>query len=187
MAANRSLAVAVTLIVTLFVGCSRSTLPSSPTAVAPSATPAVENLAAPDAVVTAGVVSNTIVPIPPNTVLFDSCTGEGVHVTGTIHVVTVSTTDASGGTHTQRHFNVQGVTGVGVVSGTQYRGIHTETHDANSSGGAGSEFTTRIDIKLVAEGSASNLTIRDALVHVTVNANGVETASIDNLTLAECQ
>jgi hypothetical protein len=135
----------------------------------------------------AGVVSNTIVPIPPNAVLPDTCTGESVLVTGRIHVVTVATLDAGGGTHTLMHFNVQGVSGVGLTSGTRYRGIHTETVSANSSGAAPSEFTTKIDIKLISAGESSNLTIRDVLLHVTVNAAGETTASIDKLTTGECQ
>jgi hypothetical protein len=139
------------------------------------------------AATSAGVVSNTIVSIPENVVLFDACTGEGVQVTGTIHVVTVLTQDSNGGTHTQMHFNVQGVSGVGVLSGTKYRGIHNETHASNSGGPAPSEFTTRIDIRLISEGSSSNFTIRDALVHVTIDANGSVTASIDNLAVGECQ
>jgi hypothetical protein len=133
----------------------------------------------------ASVVSNTITPIPPNAVLFDSCTGEGVHVTGTIHIVTAVTLDATGGTHTEMHFNVQGVSGVGLSTGIQYRGIHTETYSSNSNGA--SEFTTRIDIHLISAGASSNLTIRDVLVHVTVNADGTVTASIDNVTTGECQ
>jgi hypothetical protein len=135
----------------------------------------------------AGVTSNTIIPIPPTAVLPDPCTGEDVHVTGTIHLVTVVTVDASGSTHTEMHFNVQGVSGVGLTSGTRYRGIHTETHSSNTAGPAPSEFTTRINIMLISEGGSSNLTIRDALLHVTVNANGTVTASIDHLALAECQ
>jgi hypothetical protein len=135
----------------------------------------------------AAVVSNTIVPIPANTVIFDSCTGEGVHVTGSIHAVTVATVDADGGTHTDFHFNVQGVSGVGLVTGTQYRGIHTETHSSNSDEPTPSEITTRIDIKLISEGDSSNLTIRDVLLHVTVNADGTVTASIDNVTTGDCQ
>jgi hypothetical protein len=108
-------------------------------------------------------------------------------VTGTIHLVTVVTVDARGGTHTEMHFNVQGVSGVGLITGTQYRGIHTETHSSNSDGPAPSEFTTRIDIKLISEGASSNLTIRDVLLHVTVNADGTVTATIDDVTLGECQ
>jgi hypothetical protein len=83
--------------------------------------------------------------------------------------------DESGGTHMEMHFNVQGVSGVGLVTGTQYRGIHTETHSSNASGSGASEFTTVIDIKLIAEGSAGNLTIRDVLIHSTTNADGTVT------------
>lgn len=137
--------------------------------------------------IAAGVVSNTTVPIPPNRVLADPCTGEGVLVTGEVHQVMVQTIDANGGTHTEMHFNVEGVSGVGLITGTHYRGIHTETHSTNSSDSGASEFTTVIDIKLIAEGSASNLTIRDVLIHTTVNADGTTTATVDNMSVGECQ
>jgi hypothetical protein len=135
----------------------------------------------------AAVVLNTIVPIPDNAVIFDPCTAEGVHVTGTIHLVTVTTTDEAGGTHTNMHFNVQGVSGVGLTTGNAYRGIHTETHSSDSHESGASETTTVIDIKLISEGPDSNLTIRDVVVHVTVNAEGEVTASVDNVTTGECQ
>jgi hypothetical protein len=44
-----------------------------------------------------------------------------------------------------------------------------------------------IDIKLISEGPGSNLTIRDVVLHVTVNAEGEVTASVDNVTTGECQ
>jgi hypothetical protein len=104
-----------------------------------------------------------------------------------IHLVTVTTVDAAGGTHTERHFNVQDVSGVGLRTGLNYRGIHTETHSSNSSNGGASEVTMVVDIKLISEGSASNLTIRDVLFHVTTNADGTVTASVDRITVADCQ
>jgi len=162
----------------LFVGCAQGRSPAAPSATATM--PATASLSS------AGVVSNTTIPIPPNVVLFDTCTGEGVLVTGEIHRVSVTTLDANGGTHTEMHFNVEGVSGVGVITGIHYRGIHTETHSSNSSGSVASEFTTVIDIKLIAEGSASNLTIRDVLIHTTVNADGTTTATIDNVSVGVC-
>jgi hypothetical protein len=186
MSQRLSLVAAASLILTLFLlGCSRSASPAAPTSAQFGASSSGSG--APSVAVTsAGVVSNTITPIPVNAVIFDSCTGEGVHVTGTIHLVTVLTEDASGGTHTQMHFNVQGVSGVGLVSGIKYRGIHTETLSSNSHGSA-SDSTTVIDIKLISQGASSNLTIRDVLIHVTVNANGTTTASIDSITTGDCQ
>jgi hypothetical protein len=158
--------------------------PSVPTA--PGLTESLQSAALTEASSTA-VVTNTIIPVPANTVINNPCTHEGVLVAGTIHLVTVTTTDAAGGLHTERHLNVQDVSGVGLVTGLQYRGIHTETHSANSSGAGGSDLTVVVDIKLISEGSASNLTIRDAVFHVTTNADGVVTASVDRLTVAECQ
>jgi hypothetical protein len=134
---------------------------------------------------TAGA-TNTIIPVPPNTVINNPCTNEGVLVSGTVHLVTITTVDAAGGTHTERHFNVQDISGVGLRTGLHYRGIHTETRSSNSSGG-GSELTMVVDIKLISEGSASNLTIRDVLFHITTNADGTVTASVDRITVADCQ
>jgi hypothetical protein len=178
------IAIAAIVVTVFLVGCSQSTLPTTSSSL-PSVISSSGN--GTSRVTTAGVVSNTIIPIPPNTVIFDTCTGEGVLVTGTIHRVTTTTVDASGGTHTEMHFNVQGVSGVGLTTGIRYRGIHTETHSSNSSGDGASELTTVIDIKLISEGSTSNLTSRFVLIHTTINANGTVTATIDNMTLGECQ
>jgi hypothetical protein len=171
--------VTVLLGAAIVIGCAQGRSPAAPASIS-SAVPST-------ALTSAGVVSNTTIPIPPNTVLFDKCTGEGVLVTGEIHRITVTTVDANGGTHTEMHFNVEGVNGVGQVTGTHYRGIHTETHSSNSGGSGASEFTTVIDIKLIAEGSASNLTIREVLIHTTINAEGTITATIDKMTVGECQ
>jgi hypothetical protein len=177
-------AIGAIFVAVLFVGCSQSSLPTTSSSL-PSATSSSGN--GTSTVTLASVVSNIIIPIPANTVIFNKCTGEDVQVSGTIHLVTAVTVDASGGTHTEMHFNVQGVGGVGLITGARYRGIHTETHNSNSSGEGASELTTVIDIKLISEGASSNLTIRDALIHTTVNANGTVTATIDNVTLGECQ
>jgi hypothetical protein len=133
------------------------------------------------------VVTNTIIPVPPNTIINNPCTNEGVLVSGTIHLVTIATVDAAGGVHTDRQFNVQDVSGVGLRTGLNYRGIHTETRSSNSNSDGASELTMVVDIKLISEGSASNLTIRNVLFHVTTNADGTVTASIDRITVADCQ
>jgi hypothetical protein len=162
----------------LLIGCAQGRSPAAPASItSPVAT----------ALTSAGVVSNTTIPIPPNNVLTDTCTGEGVLVTGEVHRLTVTTVDANGGTHTEMHFNVESVSGIGLVTGTHYRGIHTETHSSNSSGSGASELTTVIDIMLIAEGSAPNLTIRGVLIHSTTNADGTVTSTIDNMTVGDCQ
>jgi len=171
--------VTVLLAAALLIGCAQGHSPAEPASVS-SAT-----VAAP--LGRAGVISNTTIPIPPNRVIFDQCTNEGVLVTGEIHRVTVTTVDANGGTHTEMHFNVEDVSGVGLITGTHYRGIHTETHSSNVNGSGASESTTVIDIKLIAEGSASNLTIQNVLIHTTTNADGTVTSTIDNMTSGTCQ
>jgi hypothetical protein len=171
--------VSVLLAAALLVGCAQSHSPAAPSSVSSATVGAPLGNAA--------VVSNTTIPIPPNRVLFDSCTNEGVLVTGEIHVVTTTTLEANGGTHTEMHFNVEDVSGIGLVTGIHYRGIHTETHSSNASGSGASESTTVIDIKLIAEGSAANLTLQATLIHMTTNANGTETSVIDNMTVGRCQ
>jgi hypothetical protein len=128
------------------------------------------------------VTSSSIIPIPPNAVIVDPSTGEGVRVTGTIHVATAVTVDGTGATHTEMHFDVQGVSGVGLISGTHYQGIRTDTLCSNSAESVPSHFTTRIDINLISQGARGDLTIRDALLRVTVNAD--RTVTVQSVTLA---
>src|SRR5438093_9153022 len=49
-------------------------------------------------------------------------TGESVQLSGSLQIVDTITFDAGGGVHLYSHFNPQGVSGIGLVTGTTYRG-----------------------------------------------------------------
>ena len=171
----------------LVIGCSQPSLPTTSSPLGAREVPPASSTIRASVMKNGGGASNTTIPIPANTLIFDKCTGELVHVAGTIHLVTQLTEDAASGAHLEMHFNVEDVSGIGLTTGTQYRGVHNETHNSNASESGASEVTTRIDIKLISEGSSDNLVIRDALIHATINADGVVTAAIDNLTVGECR
>ncbi len=132
----------------------------------------------------AAVVTNTTVPI--DAVIPNPCTGEEIHLTGSARVVATVTEDAGGGTHIKMHFNSQGVSGVGLTSGTRYRGIHQENSSSNTRGAAPTVTTERVNIKVVAQGAHGNWIIFSALLHITVNANGTVTVSLGNIKADEC-
>ncbi len=108
----------------------------------------------------------------PFTASLTDCNSQPVVVSGTMHMVTHYTMDASGGTHIEIHTNYQDVSG---TSGTiTYRAVSSNHHSFNSNG-AQTEFTVIDDVRLISRGPTDNLTIR-ATMHITINANGEVTA-----------
>jgi hypothetical protein len=100
--------------------------------------------------------NNTVVSeIPVNSIVFDSCTGETVTLTGSARVILTQTTDAAGGSHVTILLLFSQVTGTG-PTGTSYRLISTamSTSQQSSSGLAGVTFVTKT--LLVSAGSARN-------------------------------
>ena len=109
----------------------------------------------------------------PFTASLTDCNSQPVVVSGTMHMVTHFTTDATGGIHFDVHSNWQDVSG---TSGTiTYRAVSNNEHSFNNSG-AQTEFTVIDDVRLISQGPTDNLTMR-ATMHITVNANGEVTAS----------
>ena len=51
---------------------------------------------------------------------FNECTGEGVELSGSVHIVTHVTANADGSFRVKVHTNTQGVTGTGLLSGDRY-------------------------------------------------------------------
>ena len=102
--------------------------------------------------------------------------GEFIEVSGSL-LATFHVTDLGGGQFVAAfHFSPQGATGAGLTSGAGYqatgvtRGTMTLT--------AGSTTTYVNSFKLIGDGSTPNYLETD-IMHVTVNAQGVVTASID--------
>jgi hypothetical protein len=97
--------------------------------------------------------------------------GEDVAVSGNVHFrvqLTILENKASG----MVFANVQGGTGVGLVSGDEYRWTGTAKDNVHQSFESNRfELTSVLNRHLVGQGGASNLVIT-AIFHVTVNANG---------------
>jgi hypothetical protein len=104
----------------------------------------------------------------------NECTGEDVEITGMIHLV--SKTKSDGGI--VGHFNYQGVRGIGLTSGTEYR-VSAVDHVHLSAPFPSSIHSVR-SFRMIAPGRAGNLHVK-ALTHITVTANGDVSASIEEL------
>ena len=104
--------------------------------------------------------------------------GEAIHLSGTL-LAQFSFTETSGGNvEIAFHFNPQGITGVGLTSGATYHatGETLGTTTIRATGGISDTFVN--NFKIIGEGSAPNFLETD-VIHLTVNANGVVTASVE--------
>jgi hypothetical protein len=111
--------------------------------------------------------------------MFNDATGEivdlQVSVKSTLHIV-----ESSGG---QAHLMVKDVfsgRGKGQSSGTAYIGNQSDSFSVVV--GKGFAETSNLHFSLISKGGAANLEVR-ALFHVTMDANGVITAFVDNYTV----
>jgi hypothetical protein len=100
------------------------------------------------------------------------CTGEDVQVSGTIHLVNQTQADGS----VVGHFNYQNVGGLGLTSGTIYQ--ISAVDQVRLSAPFPSSIHSVQSFHLISRGSDSNLLVQ-VLYHITVDANGEVTASID--------
>jgi hypothetical protein len=104
--------------------------------------------------------------------------GEAIQLSGTL-LTEFSFTETSGGNvEIGFHFNPQGITGVGLTSGATYHatGETLGTTTIRATGGFSDTFVN--NFKIIGEGRAANFLETD-VIHLTVNANGVVTATVD--------
>src|SRR5215813_14493898 len=111
--------------------------------------------------------------------------GEVVTLNGNLHVL-ISTTVNGNHISSDMHFQPQGITGVGSVSGDKYQGTGI-TRFSFEADVAGFPFIQTMvnNFKIIGQGSDDKFLVHENL-HVTVNANGTVTASVDNFS-AECK
>jgi hypothetical protein len=102
------------------------------------------------------------------------CTSEVVEINGTIHFVNQTQADGT----VIGHFNYQNVRGLGLTSGSTYQ-VSAVDHVRLSAPFPSSISSVR-SFQLISRGSSSNLLVT-VLYHITVNANGEVTVSIDDL------
>ena len=133
--------------------------------------------------VQAATVTNDIhVPVS-GTAVSDCPGGESVDFSGSAHLLFHVTINSDGGESADFHINSQGVSGIGEISGAKYQ-IPEEVH-INTNGHVGVVTTTTLSEKLIGQGPDNN-EVMHMTFHVTVNANGTVTASVDNFFI-KCQ
>ena len=111
--------------------------------------------------------------------------GEPILLSGTLHLVTHVTLDADGGIHLVSEANPQGVTGLGLASGTIYQGTGVGLSSFNSGGPLPLELTAVNSFKIIGRGPTDNLLVQGTF-HVTVNAHGEVTSVVDHFRV-RCQ
>jgi hypothetical protein len=106
--------------------------------------------------------------------------GEDVVFTGDLHVLMALTDNGAGGFHVKYHFQPQGLSGIGLVTGLKYQatGETQETFNVN----AGQQDTYVNNFKIIGQGPGNNFLVHETF-HFTINANGDVTASFDNLSI----
>jgi hypothetical protein len=110
-------------------------------------------------------------------VLVNPCNGESVTITsGTFQIVTHETATSSGGFHLNVAGNAQGVKGVG-TGGASYQAPGGFWVEMNATPGA--QVSTEVGVlNLIGQGTTPDFR-QGGVLHVTVDANGNVTASID--------
>ena len=111
--------------------------------------------------------------------------GEVVTLNGNLHVL-ISTIVNVNHISSDMHFQPQGISGVGSVSGDKYQatGITRLSFEADV---AGFPFNTTSvnNFKIIGQQSGNNFLVHENF-HLTVNADGTITANIDNFSV-ECK
>jgi hypothetical protein len=122
----------------------------------------------------AAIVENFFQPL--NLTAFDECTGESVHFTGQLHILSTVTINPNGSFHLHMTQNYAGVKGVGQTTGRIYQlpGELSVTENLT----AAQVMTAVVFSNLITDGSPSNEKITVSL-HITINANG--TVTVDNV------
>jgi len=106
--------------------------------------------------------------------------GELVHLTGTLHILFVDIIDDNGGVHSKFHFQPQGVSGTGLITGDKYNAVGETQGTFNAK--VGSEFTFVDNFRVIGQGPGNNFQVHEN-VHVTFLADGTLTANVDNFSV----
>ncbi len=130
----------------------------------------------------------TSLSIPIELLVFVPCanggSGEVIDVSGPLHVVSQLTVSASGNFSDYFHFQPQGISGTGFVTGAKYQGTGITAFKDNFNGlPFSSSFINNFN--MIGQGPGNNFKMHENF-HFTVDANGVLTAFIDNFS-ATCK
>jgi hypothetical protein len=105
--------------------------------------------------------------------------GEIVHLTGFLHTV-LSYTFNNNNYQSSYHFQPMGVSGEGLTTGDKYQATGVTRADEEASF-AGFPFNTTYvnNFRIIGQGPGNNYLVHEN-VHITVNANGETTVTVDN-------
>lgn len=117
----------------------------------------------------------------------DGGAGEGILLTGDLHILVHLTMDSRGGFHAKTHYQPQGLSGVGLVTGDTYQGtgVTQDQFYVDGSDGAPFEYTFVNNFRMIGQGPGNNYSVHQN-VHITVDANGNLRAWVDNFS-ATCK
>lgn len=170
---------AILLVALLIAGCSDQ---NAPTALSESTTAVPTSLAK-------AMTFTASFPCPVNILAFLPCAlggaGEFVQISGTVHAL-IHTTINGNNFQSTMNFNPQGVIGVGLTTGDKYQGggvTHIQSGGSFVNGQSTDTFVNIFDFHV--PGPGNNFTLHQTF-HVTLNADGTATASVDNETI-ECK
>jgi hypothetical protein len=121
---------------------------------------------------------------PTDLTVFVPCavagTGEYVQLSGSLHILFVTTIDAQGGFHAEFLFQPQGISGTGISTGAKYQATGETSGTFN--GKVGFEQTFVNNFKIIGQGPGNNFLVRETL-HITVNPDGTVTSFVDNFSV----
>jgi hypothetical protein len=111
--------------------------------------------------------------------------GETVELSGRLHILIHITTNDNNFV-IRSHFQPQNVSGVGLTTGDTYRGTGVTQNTQTGSFINGQATVTFVNnFLMIGQGPGNNFTVHQN-VHMTLNANGDATASVDNFR-TECK
>jgi hypothetical protein len=110
--------------------------------------------------------------------------GEVVDLSGNLHVLLHVTLQDDGRFVFKEHFQPQGISGIGEVTGDKYQATGV-TQDITVQGRVGVTTTAINNFRIIGQGPGNNLLVH-VTFHVTVNANGTATAVVNNVRV-ECK
>ena len=106
--------------------------------------------------------------------------GEFVQLSGTLHILFVTTINSSGGFHSKYHFQPQGITGYGETTGAKYQA--TGVTQGTFNGRVGFEATDINNFRIIGQGPGNNFMVHQTF-HITVKPDGTVTAFVDNFSV----
>jgi hypothetical protein len=135
-------------------------------------------LAVPMVAQASAFVDNFDYRYPMDFIGYNDCTGEYTEVSGELHTSGVIV--ANDNTyHASIEVNPQGMTALGLSSGSVYHGSGLTRSSLTDTSGPGYIFTFENRSRFNTSGPGNNYQLHETL-HITFNANGVVTTVVDN-------